>query len=76
MSIRREIEALLAEFLPDEEEMQRQIREEYRRAHERGQQIREGDTAMLLMLRWSRQMGETLADILRRRGLLSDEDEE
>jgi hypothetical protein len=79
MSIRREVEALLGEFLPDREERERQVRGEWARRHARGEEVREGDASRALLLRWARGLGEQMANILVRRGLMQpprSEDEE
>jgi hypothetical protein len=79
MSIRREVEALLGEFLPVREDREHQVRGEFARRHARGEEVREGDASRALLLRWAIGLGEQMAIILVRRGLLQpprSEDEE
>jgi RecB family exonuclease len=53
MSLRREFETLLSEFLPDKEEIRREIEQEWDRMREGGQEIRPGDASKRALLRWA-----------------------
>lgn len=76
MSI-RDLQSLIAEFVPDRQQMERQVREELARRHAAGEEVREGEIAKALMLAWTNTLGESLASILLRRGLVRlDEDVE
>jgi hypothetical protein len=77
MSLRREFETLLSEFLPDKEEIRREIEQEWDRMREGGQEIRPGAASKRALLRWASGVGEEFHNILLRRGLLRlSEDEQ
>jgi hypothetical protein len=75
MDEERELEALLGEFLPDEEEMERQIEEEWERMHARGETIREGDAPKNLHFRWMMAYGLDFFSTLQRQGWLAKPDD-
>ena len=72
----RDLEAILGEFFPDEEEFERQLQAEWNRMHEAGETIRVGDASAMLFYRWAESHGISFFDALRRRFGLHYNDEE
>lgn len=64
----RNLKAAIQEFIPDEQEVQRQIEAEWERMYERGETIREGDGAQKACDRWHRDYGDALRAIFRHHG--------
>ena len=70
------LEAILGEFLPDDDEVERQIEAEWKRMHAAGEEIRVGDPPALLFYQWAESHGISFFDALRRRFGLHYNDEE
>ena len=76
MNEERDMEALAGEFIPDEEEMKRQIEEEWERMYERGETIREGDASAGAYYRWLSRYGLDFFGALRRKGWIEEDEED
>ena len=72
----QDLEAIVGEFLPDDEEVKRQIEAEWKRMHAAGEEIRVGNAPALLFYRWVESMGIAFYGALGRRFGLHHEDEE
>ena len=70
----RNLEAVAEELLPDEEEIEREIKAEWERKYERGESIRAGDASKAVYERWLRKFGLGFFATLWRKGWLYNED--
>jgi hypothetical protein len=74
MSEERDLEAVAKEFLPDGAQMEREIEEEWKRMHERGETIRVGDASENVRWRWMMRYGLAFFGALRSKGWLADDE--
>ena len=64
----RDVLAVIEEFTDSEEELERQIEDEWERMYAAGQTIRVGDASRQLAAEWMAWWGVIVASILRRKG--------
>jgi hypothetical protein len=72
----RDAEAIVEEFLPDDEEVEREIEKEWERMHKRGETIRLGAASTTVFQRWFLKWGLALFPTLRRKGRIAEDEEE
>jgi hypothetical protein len=76
MMDKRNIESVFEELVPTEEDLEKQIRDEWEWRYSRGYEIRVGDASRTFADRWwIKWGGPVLVPILRRMGLVDDGDE-
>jgi hypothetical protein len=76
MDEERNLEAIAEEFIPDEEEIERQITEEWEARHQRGETIRVGEASKAVFLRWLHTLGLDFFAALHRKGWIRDDEDE
>ena len=76
MDEERNLEAIAEEFIPDEEEIARQIRAEWEAMFQRGDTIRVGGASKDVFLRWLRTLGLDFFAALHRKGWIRDDEDE